>query len=100
MCSFDTTLRALNADWHVEDGLLSARIPQPRGGEVRVVVEAMPDEGWDWVVWRVGGGRLGVWHGVCALRPDAMLAAEKTARLLRLAPNAMMRDADTLAASA
>ncbi|GAN75984.1 hypothetical protein [Acidisphaera rubrifaciens] len=92
MCEFETTLRELDAEWHVESGLVSACIPQARGGEVRLSIERLDGGGWDWVVWRVGApagdpSSGGVWSGVAPHRCDALLAVQAIARRIRLAPH-------------
>ena len=87
-------------EWHVEDGLATARIPQITGDEVRAVVEAMPDGGWDWSVWRFPDVPGAVWSGRAMSLTEAMAATQRVARLICLAPGQMMSSAGYLHAVA
>lgn len=68
--------------WAIETAdLFSATIR--RGGEARrhLLVESLPDGGWDWSAWSAdGSGR--VMHGQADTAGTAMAAAERAAKLL------------------
>lgn len=80
---------SLRDEWCVEEGLVTARIPQSGGDEVRIVVESDPAGGWDWAVWRFPDLPGAIWSGRAPSQAEAMSAAQRVAWLMCLAPGQM-----------
>ena len=47
------------------------------GAKIYVIVERLPDGGWDWAVWRSGDGWTVSHHGVADTAREGMRAAER-----------------------
>lgn len=73
-------------EWLVEEGLLTGSVAAEAGadgpgGRLFLVVEALPDGGWDWMAWADDRSGRSL-RGRCPTRAQAVQAAEHGVELL------------------